>query len=86
MTTRNTRPLNDDDRRAAALAAVIVNDTTLLSEHDGDLSALVRSRAKVWDDLSAAVSRIVRRSTTRLAHVVRRFVHAQRRAEHAARS
>lgn len=72
MTTRSTRPLNDDDRRAAALAAVIVNDTTLLSEHQGDLPALVKGRAKVWDDLSATISRIVRRSATRLAHLVRR--------------
>lgn len=84
MTTRSTRPLNDDDRRAAALAAVIVNDTTLLSEHDGDLSALVKGRAKVWNDLSEAVANIVRRSTTRLAYLVRRLVHAQRRPEHGA--
>lgn len=84
MTTRSTRPLNDDDRRAAALAAVIVNDTTLLSEHDGDLSPLVKGRAKVWNDLSEAVANIVRRSTTRLAYVLRRLVHAQRRPEHGA--
>lgn len=86
MTTRSTRSLNDDDRRAAALAAVIVNDTTLLSEHDGDLSALVEGRAKVWADLSEAVSNIVRRSTTRLAYLVRRVMHAQRHGEHTARS
>ncbi|MFO1112384.1 MAG: hypothetical protein U1E35_00380 [Rhodospirillales bacterium] len=84
MTTRSTRPLNDDDRRAAALAAVIVNDTTLLSEHNGDLSALVKERTKVWKDLSEAVSCIVRRSTTRLAYMVRRVMHAQRRTEHSA--
>lgn len=86
MTTRSTRPLNDDDRRAAALAAVIVNDTTLLSEHDGNLSPLFKARAKVWNDLSEAVSCIARRSTTRLAYLVRRLVHAQRREEHTARS
>ena len=86
MTTRSTRPLNDDDRRAAALAAVIVNDTTLLSEHDENLSPLFKARAKVWHDLSEAVSCIARRSTTRLAYLVRRVVHAQRRDEHTARS
>ncbi len=85
MTTRSTRPLNDDDRRAAALSAVIVNDTTLLSEHDGDLSALVKGRAKVWKDLSEAVASSVRRGTARLACLASRLVHVHRRSEHSAR-
>jgi len=86
MTTRSTRPLNDDDWRAEALAGVIVNDTTLLSEHDGELSALYKARAKVQNDLNETVSRIVRHSTTRLADLLRRLVHAQRGGEHIARS
>ena len=60
MTTRITRPINDDDRRAAALAAVIVNDTTLLSEHDDGRPELAGRQAEVRNALRTGLSVFVK--------------------------
>ena len=75
MTTRITRPINDDDRRAAALAAVIVNDTTLLSEHDDGRPELAGRQAEVRNALRTGLCRCACHTGAALANVLSRIAH-----------
>lgn len=69
--TTTTHQLSDDDRRALALAAVICNDTTLLSEWNGDVEAdLAQRRAAVGTAFRQDVRHWLARGVRRLLHAM----------------